>query len=39
MILRSFHSFIMNRGDVHRLVCRFLREGRFAPAADPAEAA
>jgi triacylglycerol lipase len=24
------HTFIMNRADVHRMVCRFLHDGRFA---------
>ncbi len=28
-VVPSYHSFIMNRRDVHRLVCRFLAEGRF----------
>ncbi|HEU4885517.1 MAG TPA: hypothetical protein VFT45_24955 [Longimicrobium sp.] len=30
-VVRSFHSFIMNRADVHRLICTFLRDGRFSP--------
>jgi hypothetical protein len=28
-VVSSRHSFIMNRRDVHRLVCRFLASGRF----------
>jgi triacylglycerol lipase len=31
-VVPSFHSFIMNRADVHRLICCFLRDGRFSPA-------
>jgi triacylglycerol lipase len=27
---RGFHSFLMNRRDVHRLVTRFLQSGRFS---------
>ena len=37
VVVRTFHSFIMNRRDVHRLVDRFLQHGRFAP--PPASAA
>lgn len=33
--VRSAHSFIMNRGDVHRLIVRFLRDGEFAVRTDP----
>lgn len=29
VVVPAAHSFIMNRGDVHRLTLRFLREGRF----------
>jgi len=29
-VVPSFHSFIMNRADVHRLICTFLRDGRFS---------
>lgn len=32
-VVPSFHSWIMNRADVHQLICRFLRDGRFSPAA------
>ena len=32
-VVPAFHTFIMNRPDVHRLVRDFLRDGRF-PAAD-----
>lgn len=28
-VVPGYHTFIMNRADVHRLVCGFLREGRF----------
>lgn len=38
VVVRAFHSFIMNRRDVHRLVDRFLRNGRFAPPPAPAAA-
>jgi pimeloyl-ACP methyl ester carboxylesterase len=38
-VVRSFHSFIMNRADVHRLICTFLRDGRFSPAEPSAGAA
>jgi alpha-beta hydrolase superfamily lysophospholipase len=31
-VVPSFHSFIMNRADVHQLICCFLRDGRFSPA-------
>ncbi|HEX2077395.1 MAG TPA: alpha/beta fold hydrolase [Longimicrobium sp.] len=31
VVVRAFHSFLMNRRDVHRLVDRFLRHGRFSP--------
>lgn len=33
VVIRAFHTFLMNRRDVHRLVDRFLRHGRFAPPA------
>ncbi|HEU4885516.1 MAG TPA: alpha/beta fold hydrolase [Longimicrobium sp.] len=36
VIVGGFHSFLMNRPDVHRLVVRFLREGRFSPSQAPA---
>ena len=35
-IVPSFHSWIMNRADVHRLACGFLREGRFSSASADA---
>lgn len=31
-VIPSMHSFIMNRRDVHRLVCRFLAAGSFGDA-------
>lgn len=34
VVVRAFHSFLMNRRDVHRLVDRFLRHGRFSPSAS-----
>jgi alpha-beta hydrolase superfamily lysophospholipase len=33
-VVPSHHTFIMNRADVHRLICTFLSQGRFA-AAEP----
>jgi triacylglycerol lipase len=39
VVIRAFHTFLMNRRDVHRLVDRFLRHGRFAPPAASAAAA
>jgi triacylglycerol lipase len=35
VIVRGFHTFLMNRPDVHRLILQFLRTGRFSPA-EPA---
>jgi pimeloyl-ACP methyl ester carboxylesterase len=32
VVVPAEHTFIMNRGDVHQLVLRFLREGSFHPA-------
>jgi hypothetical protein len=32
VVVRGFHSFLMNRRDVHRLVIQFLRTGRFSGA-------
>jgi pimeloyl-ACP methyl ester carboxylesterase len=32
-VVPSYHSFIMNRRDVNRLVCRFLARGHFADGA------
>lgn len=29
-VVPSYHTFIMNRADVHHLVCAFLRHGRFS---------
>jgi hypothetical protein len=31
-VVPGFHTFIMNRADVHRLICAFLRDGRFSTA-------
>ena len=31
-VVPAFHTFIMNRADVHRLVRDFLRDGRFTAA-------
>jgi alpha-beta hydrolase superfamily lysophospholipase len=31
-VVPSYHTFIMNRADVHRLICTFLRDGHFAGA-------
>jgi triacylglycerol lipase len=39
VVVSGFHSFLMNRRDVHRLVIQFLRTGRFASVQPPAEAA
>jgi alpha-beta hydrolase superfamily lysophospholipase len=36
-VVPGFHTFIMNRADVHRLICTFLSHGRFA--AEDARAA
>lgn len=36
-VIDAFHSWLMNRPDVHRLIVRFFREGRFTPAASSAE--
>jgi triacylglycerol lipase len=38
-VVNAFHSWLMNRSDVHRLVVQFLRSGRFSPAQPLAEAA
>lgn len=38
-VVPSYHTFIMNRADVHRLVCGFLREGRFSAADAQPDAA
>lgn len=32
-VVPSYHTFIMNRADVHQLICGFLRDGRFSAAA------
>lgn len=37
VVVNGFHSFLMNRTDVHLLVVRFLRHGRFSTT-DPATA-
>lgn len=38
VVIPSFHSWMMNRSDVHRLIATFLRHGRFSPAKPPAVA-
>ena len=38
-VVPSHHTFIMNRADVHRLICGFLREGRFSAADAQPDAA
>lgn len=38
-VVPSYHTFIMNRADVHQLVCTFLRHGRFSGADARAGAA
>jgi alpha-beta hydrolase superfamily lysophospholipase len=38
-VVPGYHTFIMNRADVHRLVCAFLRDGRFSAADARAGAA
>jgi pimeloyl-ACP methyl ester carboxylesterase len=35
-VVPAYHTFIMNRADVHLLVCTFLREGRFQSARSSA---
>lgn len=35
-VVNAYHSFLMNRRDVHRMIVRFFRTGRFAPAQPPA---
>jgi hypothetical protein len=30
LVIRSFHSWMMNRTDVHRHIVTFLRHGRFS---------
>lgn len=32
-VVNAFHSFLMNRTDVHRMIVHFLRTGQFTPAA------
>jgi hypothetical protein len=29
-VVPAYHTFIMNRADVHQLICAFLRDGRFS---------
>ncbi|WP_420125203.1 esterase/lipase family protein [Longimicrobium sp.] len=36
VVVNGFHSFLMNRTDVHLLIARFLRNGRFSTAAPSA---
>lgn len=38
-VVPGYHTFIMNRADVHRLVCGFLRDGRFSDADVHSDAA
>jgi triacylglycerol lipase len=38
-VVPGFHTFIMNRADVHQLICTFLRDGHFAGAGARAGAA
>jgi triacylglycerol lipase len=38
-VVDGFHSWLMNRTDVHRLIVQFLRAGRFPPPEPLAEAA
>jgi pimeloyl-ACP methyl ester carboxylesterase len=38
VVIPSFHSWMMNRSDVHRLIATFLRHGRFSPAKPAAVA-
>ncbi|HEY0020510.1 MAG TPA: alpha/beta fold hydrolase [Longimicrobium sp.] len=37
VVVPGFHTFLMNRPDVHRLVLRFLRTGRFSETEAPGE--
>jgi hypothetical protein len=39
VVVNGFHSFLMNRTDVHLLIVRFLRQGRFSTAAPSADGA
>lgn len=36
VVVNGFHTFLMNRTDVHLLIVRFLRHGRFSTAAPSA---
>lgn len=38
-VVPAFHTFIMNRADVHQLICTFLRDGRFSSGVARAGAA
>jgi hypothetical protein len=38
-VVPSHHTFIMNRADVHQLICGFLRDGRFSAACAQPDAA
>jgi triacylglycerol lipase len=38
-VVPGYHTFIMNRADVHRLICGFLRDGRFSGAQAQPDAA
>jgi triacylglycerol lipase len=37
VVVNGFHSFLMNRTDVHLLIVRFLRQGRFSASEPPAQ--
>jgi pimeloyl-ACP methyl ester carboxylesterase len=37
VVVNGFHSFLMNRTDVHLLIVRFLRQGRFSTATPSAD--
>jgi hypothetical protein len=37
-VVPAYHTFIMNRADVHQLICTFLRDGRFSVENAPAPA-
>lgn len=38
IVVPGFHTWIMNRTDVHEYVAQFLKSGRFAPSADDRQA-
>jgi triacylglycerol lipase len=37
-VVNAFHSFLMNRTDVHRMIVQFFRTGRFTPVEAPSGA-